>query len=465
MRWAAAGVVAGLGWGIAHRVGEMRRGRMARELIEHDGHPARRIVVLGAGFGGLYAAIRMADAFWDDPDTEVLLVDRQNYHLFTPMLTLVAGSAVEPRHVAFPIRRLLRDHHLAFRRTEVRGIDLERRSVHTDTGEISYDKLVIGLGSVPNYFGMDDVAKHAYSFKSMADAIQIRNHVVDCFERAEQVDEEAKRREFLTFIVVGGGPTGVELCAALHDFIHHTLVEEYPTISFEREVRILLFEMKERVLPNLEDDLSGVATRVLRRKAVELHLNTAIERVTDGMVRTKDGEEIPTRTLVWVAGVQASPVLADLAVQKGRGGAILVDECLRVPGHSGVYALGDAAAYTDSVAEKPLPADAKVAVQQAIAAADNVLRELHGEEPRPFVYRAFGDMISLGTNAAVANVLGIKLTGFAAWLLWRTFYLGRLQGLESKFRVIGDWALGAFFERYTARLELDRRRPPLEKAA
>jgi NADH:ubiquinone reductase (H+-translocating) len=430
-----------------------RRGRTARELVEDQTEPTRRIVVLGAGFGGLYAAMRMANAFWDDPTTEVLLIDRQNYHLFTPMLTLVAGSAVEPRHVAFPVRRLLRDHHMNFRRAVVTGIDLDQHLVKTESGEVSYDRLVIALGSVANFFGMDDIGKYGFAFKTANDAIDIRNHIVDCFEQASITQDRALRQELLTFVIVGGGPTGVELAASLHDFIHHTLIEEYPNLSFEREVRILLFEMASRVLPNLEDELARVAARMLRRKSVDLRMNTAISAVSERSVTTKSGEVIPTRTLVWVAGVQANPVVAGLALEKGRGGAMVVDECLRVPNHTGVYALGDNAAYTDPETGKLLPADAKVAIQQAISVGDNVTRELRGEEPVPFKYRRFGDMISLGTNAAVANVLGVKLTGRAAWLLWRTFYLGRLQGTESKFRVIGDWALGTFFEPYTATLD------------
>jgi len=445
---AAAGAAAR--WAVAER-----RSRTARELVEDQIEPSRRIVVLGAGFGGLYAAMQMADAFWDDSTTEVLLVDRQNYHLFTPMLTLVAGSAVDPRSVAFPVRRLLRDHHMNFRRAEVTAIDLENQQIQTDIGNLNYDKLVIALGSVPNFFGMDEIGTFGFTFKTANDASEIRNHIVDCFEQASATRDRARRQELLTFIIVGGGPTGVELAASLHDFIHHTLVEEYPNISFEREVRILLFEMQNRVLPNLEDQLARVAARMLRRKSVDLRMNTAIAHVGEREISTKDGEEIPTRTLVWVAGVQASPVTSALPLEKGRGGAIVVDECLRVPGHPGVYALGDNAAYTAPDSGKPLPADAKVAIQQAIAVGDNVTRELRGQEPAPFHYRRFGDMISLGTNAAVAEVLGVKLTGRAAWLLWRTFYLGRLQGTESKFRVIADWVLGSFFERYTAALEFE----------
>jgi NADH:quinone reductase (non-electrogenic) len=397
----------------------------------------------------------MADAVWDDPDVEVLLIDRHNYHLFTPMLTLVAGSAVEPRSVAFPVRRLLRDHHLAFRRTEVQSVDLTKREITTDTGTVRFDKLVLALGSVANYFGMRDVEKRAFTFKSIGDALEIRNHVVDCFERASLSKDPAERRKLLTFVIVGGGPTGVELAAALHDFIHHTLIEEYPNLSFEHEVRIVLFEMKGRVLPNLEDDLARVAARTLRRKAVELRLNTALASASEGKIVTKEGDEIPTQTLIWVAGVQSNPVVSALDVEKGRAGSVVVDACLRVPSVPGVYALGDSAAYTDPTSGKLLPADAKVAIQQAGAVADNVIRELRGEEPRPFGYRYFGDMISLGTNAAVAEVLGFKLTGYLAWLLWRTYYLGRLQGIESKSRVATDWLLDTFLERYTAQLELE----------
>ncbi len=440
--------------GVARWAAAQQRRRTARSLVEDDIEPRQRIVVLGAGFGGLYAAIRMADAVWDDPDVEVLLIDRHNFHLFTPMLTLVAGSTVEPRSVAFPVRRLLRNHHLAFRRAEVESVDLQAHKVHTDSGAVHFDKLVLALGSAANYFGMKEVEEQAFTFKSVADALAIRNHVVDCFERATISKDPAERRQHLTFVIVGGGPTGVELASALHDFIHHTLVEEYPNISFHHEVRIVLLEMKERVLPNLEDDLARVAARTLRRKAVDLRLNTALDHALDGKITTKDGEEIPTRTLIWVAGVQANPIASALDVPKGRAGSIVVDECLRVPSTPGVYALGDNAAYSDPESGKPLPADAKVAIQQAITAAENVIRELNGEQPRPFKYRYFGDMVSLGTNSAVADVLGFKLTGYVAWLVWRTYYLGRLQG-ESKSRVAADWLLDTFLKRYTANLELE----------
>ena len=444
---------------------DSHRAQTARSIVERDAEPSRRVVVLGAGFGGLYAAIRLADEYWSDPETEVLLVDRHNYHLFTPMLTLVAASALAPRAVAYPVRRLLRDHHLDFRRAEVQAINLDQRTVQTDKGSIHYDKLVIGLGSVTNFFGLTEVEQYGFKFKAIADAVEIRNHIVDCFERASVIDDPAQRREWLTISLVGGGPTGVELAAAIHDFIHHTLVEEYPNISFDDEVRILLFEMQDRLLPNHEGDLAETSIKVLANKDVDVRLNSAIASAWEGGIRTKAGEEIPTRTLVWTAGVQANPVIKELAVEKGRGGGLVVDEMLRVPGYPGVYALGDNAAYTDPRTGKPLPPDAKVAIQQAGGAAMNVIRELRGEEPAPFVYHRFGDMISLGTNAAVADVFGVKLTGLPAWLLWRLYYLGRLQGIENKFMVVTDWAASTVFERYTARLDLDSRHPATEADA
>jgi NADH dehydrogenase len=433
------------------------RQETARSIVERDAEPSRRIVVLGAGFGGLYAAMRMADEYWSDPETEVLLVDRHNYHLFTPMLTLVAASAIHPPGVAFPVRRLLRDHHLAFQRAEVQSIDLDGKLVQTDRGPIAYDKLVIGLGSVTNFFGLTDVERFGFKFKAIADAVSIRNHIVDCFERASMLDDPAQRREWLTFSLIGAGPTGVELAAAIHDFMHHSLVEEYPNIIFDDEVRILLFEMQDRLLPNHDGDLGETAARVLERKDVQLRLKSAVANAWEGGLRTKDGEEIACRTLIWTAGVQASPVVAALPLQKGRGGAIVVDACLRVPGYPGVYALGDIAAYTNPQTGKALPPDAKVALQQAGAVAENVIREMRGQEPEPFIYHHFGDMISLGTNAAVANVFGYKLTGFPAWMLWRLYYLGRLQGIENKLRVVVDWLIEALFERYTARLDLEAR--------
>src|SRR4051812_28312745 len=193
-----------------------RRGRTARALVEDGIQPTQRIVVLGAVLGGLYVVIRRADAVWDAPDREVLLIDRHNYHLFTPMLTLVAGSAVEPRNVAFPVRRLLRDHHLHYRRAEGESIDPQTQTVATTQGPVHYDKLVIALGAVSNFFGLNDVEKYGFTFKTMTDAIEIRNHVVDCFERAATSKDPEERRSLLSFVIVGGGPTGVELAASLH---------------------------------------------------------------------------------------------------------------------------------------------------------------------------------------------------------------------------------------------------------
>ena len=413
----------------------------------------RRVVVLGGGFGGLYTTMRLDDALHKDPAVELLLTDRHNYHLFTPMLPLVAGGLVEARHVIYPVRRLLRRRCFTFRESEVRAVDLERRQVETLDGPLSYDCLVLALGGVTNFFSIPRMPELSFPFKTVADAVRLRNHIIDMFERAAVEPEPQMRRELLTFVIVGGGPTGVELAASLHDFMHHSLVEEYPALDFS-EVRLILAEARERILPNFPEDLVKVAERTLRRKGVDIHTGTTIGAIEPDRVLTKDGDQaIPTHTVIWVAGIQASPVVADLPVAKGRGGAAVVNEYFQLPDYPEVFALGDNASCADPRTGVPLPADAKVAIRQADWVAKNVVHRLRGEPLERFQYQPIGDMISLGTWNAVADIRGVKLSGFPAWVLWRTYYLGRLLGAENKVRVIGDWLLESFFERDTARVE------------
>jgi NADH dehydrogenase len=368
------------------------------------------------------------------------------------MLTLVAGGLVEARHVIYPVRRLLRRRCFSFREREVRAIDLERRRVETLDGPIDYDYLVLALGARTNFYGIPNMAELSFPFKTVADAVRLRNHIIDMFERAALESDPAFRRELLTFVIVGGGPTGVELAANLHDFMHHSLVEEYPTLDFS-EVRVILIERKERVLPNLPEDLGRVAERTLRGKRVEMRLEAAVSAVEADRLTLMDGNNVPTHTVIWAAGVEASPVVAALPVEKGRGGAVVVNEYFQLPEHPEVFALGDNASVVDPRTGAPLPADAKVAIREADWVAKNVLHSLRGEPLERFQYKPIGDMISLGTWAAVADIRGLKISGFPAWLLWRTFYLGRLFGAENKLRVMGDWVLESFFERDTARVE------------
>lgn len=413
----------------------------------------RRVVVLGAGFGGLYTTMRLEEVLRHEPAVELTLVDRHNYHLFTPMLTLVAGGLVEARHVIYPVRRLLRQRCFTFRESEVRAVDLQARLVETLDAPLSYDCLVLALGGVTNFFNIPNIAELSFPFKTVADAVRLRNHIIDMFERAAVETDPRLRRELLTFVIVGGGPTGVELAANLHDFMHDSLVEEYPALDFS-EVRVILAEARERILPNFPADLAQVAERTLRAKRVHIHAHAAISTIQPDRVLTKDGDKcIPTHTVIWVAGVQASPVVTALPVSKGRGGAVVVNEFFQVPDYPEVFALGDNAACADPRTGLPLPADAKVAIRQADWVAKNVVHYLRHEPLQRFQYQPIGDMISLGTWAAVADIRGVKLSGFPAWLLWRTYYLGRLLGAENKLRVIGDWLLEAVFERDTARVE------------
>lgn len=446
-----------LGWRFWR--GWRARQEMAR-LAAAVGRTRQRVVILGAGFGGLFTALHLSRRLQGDPTVDITLIDQHNYHLFTPMLTMVAGGLVEPRHVCFPVRSLLRRQRFRFRQAEVTGLDLENRLVHTTVGTIPFDYLVLALGSVVNFFGVPEAERYSLPFKEVGDAVSVRNRVIDALEQATAEPDPDRRRELLTFIICGGGPTGVELAAALHDFIHHSLIGLYPDLSFD-EVRIVLVEAQARLVPTLDPRLAAAATAVLRRKRVEIRTETSVARVSPEGIETHTGERLRGRTVIWCAGIRAHPLVAGLPVPHGRGGTVVVDEFLELVEHPGVYAIGDCAQYTDPTTGRPLPPDAKVAIQQAEAVARILADRLAGREPVPFTYRYLGDMLSLGERDAVAKVGNLVLTGLPAWLLWRLYYLGRLLGTGTRLRVLGDWLLRTFAEPDIARLDLRPQPLPL----
>jgi NADH dehydrogenase len=403
--------------------------------------------------------MHLADAMNADPEVEIVLVDAHNFHLFTPLLTTVSAGLIDSQHVAYPIRRMERVKPFLFRESEVTGIDLQGKTVTLAKDELSYDYLVISLGSVTNFFGMKEVERLAFPFKSMGDAIRLRNRVIEMFEQAAWEPDPERKRQLLTFVFCGAGATGVELAAAIHDFIANTLIEEHPTITLD-DVNLILMEASERILPALSAYMSTVSHNKLLSKGVDVRTGTRITQVRPTghdqtlVVETEDGQIIPTGTLVWTAGIQANPLVSALPVDKGRGGSVVVDEHLMVPGFPGVYALGDNASVRNITTGKPLPPDAKVAVRLAESVAKNIANDLRGQPQTPFQYEHPGDLVSLGTNAAVAEIKGVRLSGFPAFVLWRSFYFWRLLGFESKARIAWDYLYGMFAERDTAQTEL-----------
>lgn len=413
---------------------------------------ATRVVVLGAGFGGLNAAKSLA-SHRDGLDLDVLLIDRYNYHLFTPILYQVATGGVGPDNIAHPVRYVARKNDFRFRESLVERIDLDDRCVHTDDGPLPYDYLVVALGSVTNYFGLDAVQEHSLTLKTLGDGISIRNRILDAFEAAEVIEDPEKRKALLTFAVVGAGATGVELITSIRDLITKVLLKDYPGIHQE-SVRVLLVEAIDKVLPGIDPKLSEAAVRTMKEKGVEILLNTAVVSVEPDGIRTKSGEFIPSATVVWAAGVRANGVISDLPGEKARDGRVRVNEYLQLDSHPNVYVIGDSALYRSAGDEKPLPPNAPVAIAEGKTVACNVLHAIRGEPFEPLRYKRQGELVSLGRSNAVADLRGVKLTGLPGWLAWRTIYVSKLMGGKNRLGVLMDWTFNLFNKRETSRLEV-----------
>jgi len=403
------------------------------------------VVVVGAGFGGL----RVARALRRAP-VQVVLVDRNNYHLFQPLLYQVATAGLEPEEIAKPARSILRGQkNFDFRLVEVTRVDFVRRRLETSDGPISYDYLVLAPGGETNFFGLEAVERHGLGLKDIPDAITIRNQVLTCFEKAMLETDPEQRRSLLTFVVVGGGPTGVEMAGALSELIRLVLVKDYPRLNI-KDVRILLLEATDKLLPALPEKLREAAGKTLWRKWVEVRFGASVVDYDGKQARLKSGEVIPGRTLIWAAGVRAAPLSATLGLKPARQGRIPVEATLQVPGHPEVFIIGDAA-YLEQDGE-PLPMVAPVAIQMGQSVAKNIVRQLRDQPLVPFRYKDQGTLATIGRNAAVCNVYGIKARGFPAWVLWLGIHIFQLIGFRNKMFVLINWAWDYFFYERSARL-------------
>jgi len=408
-------------------------------------HPT--VVIVGAGFGGLRAARALRGA-----PVNVVLLDRNNYHLFQPLLYQVATAGLEPEQIAKPVRAILRGQkNLDFRMMEVRGVDFAQRRLETNAGPLSYDFLVLAPGGETNFFGLEAIERHGFGLKDIPDAIAIRNRVLTCFEHAMLETDPERRRALLTFIVVGGGPTGVEMAGALSELIRLVLVKDYPRLNI-KDVRILLLEATDRLLAAMPERLREAAGRTLWRKWIEVRFSAAVADFDGERVLLKSGEVIPAHTLIWAAGVRATPLNSRLGLPlpSGRQGRIPVEPTLQVRNHPEVYIIGDAA-YREENGE-PLPMVAPVAIQMGESVARNIARSLQGQPLEPFHYRDQGTLATIGRNAAVAHVLGLNWSGFPAWVMWLVVHIIQLIGFRNKLFVLLNWAWDYFFYERAARL-------------
>jgi NADH:ubiquinone reductase (H+-translocating) len=409
----------------------------------------QRILVLGGGFAGVYAAMALERAFARERGVEITLVSRDNYFLFTPMLHEVAASDLDVTHIVNPIRKLLR--RSTFFQGDVVGIDLAQRSVRVRHGvedphehELGFDQVVLALGSTTNFFGTPGAAELAFPMRSLGDALALKDRVLTSLEEADSECCTETRRALLNFVVTGGGFAGVETVGAVHDYVQSSL-RFYPNLRPE-DVRMVLVHSGPRLLPELDERLGRYAEDKLRERGVEVRLGTKVAGIGDDGVQLGDGERLPCRTLVWAAGNAPHHLVAGLPCGQQRG-RVLVDEFLRVPGFDGVWALGDCALVPDPRTGGFHPPTAQHASRQARTVARNIRAALGHGRAQPFSFRTLGQLASIGRRAGVAQVLGLRFSGFVAWWLWRTIYLAKLPRFERKLRVALDWTLDLFFSK------------------
>ena len=416
---------------------------------------SKRIVILGGGFAGMKTAERLEQELHTDPSALITLVSETNALLFTPMLAEVAGSSLEPSHISAPLRSTLQ--RTEFIRGRINAIDLENRKVvlasDSSTGQlvVPYDHLVLALGSVSNYLGMANVEKLAFNFKSLLDAIRIRNRVIEMFERADREADSSQRAALLGFVIAGGGFAGVELAGALNDFARGILAD-YPNLS-PNELNIVLVHSRDRILPELSESLASYAQVKMEARGVKFRLNARLTDVRPGVVVVSDGE-IRAQTLVWTAGSAPNPLLKSQPFQCDKRGAVKVDFTLAVPGHPSIWALGDCAAVHDSKTGKLCPPTAQFAIRQAATVARNISAQLSGRRTKNFHFDSLGALCVVGHQTACAELnvpfarsKSVRFSGLLAWLMWRGIYLSKLPGMERKIRVLMDWLIELFFPR------------------
>lgn len=419
------------------------------------GAPDRRVVILGGGFGGVYTALGLERRLRPEDRTEVTLINPENFFLFTPMLAEIVSSQIDTSHAINPLRKMFKQTR--FVEGFAVGLDLQGRTVEVaypngDHGTYPYDQLVVAIGADTGYFGMVDVQRYAYTTKTLADAIRLRNRVIALLEIAEIERDPVARSELLTLVIAGGGFTGVEIAGEINDLVRGA-AKSYPSIG-RREIRVILVEARDRILPEFDPKLAAFATDRLRAAGVEVRTGARVSGAGPREVRLHDAPAIPTRTLIWSTGVAPNTFIAASDLPKTGRGWIRVDDHLQVDGCPGVWALGDCAQIPDPLHPgKFQPALAQHAIREAARLAGNITARIHGQETRPFVYRTLGQMATLGHYNGIGMLGPVRIWGFPAWAVWRTYYLWRLPRLEKRLRVATDWTVDLAFGRDISQIQ------------
>ncbi|MGZ9225815.1 MAG: NAD(P)/FAD-dependent oxidoreductase [Anaerolineales bacterium] len=397
------------------------------------------IVIVGAGFGGMETARRLANA-----PVQITLIDRHNYHLFQPLLYQIAIAGLVPSQIAYPLRSIFRGQkNLTVHMAEVTAIDFESHYIKMNGSIIAYDYLVLAVGGQTNFFGMSTVEQNGFQLKDVESAVSTRNHLLRMFEKASREVDVDRRKALLTFVVVGGGPTGVETAGALAELITHVLAKDYPQMDL-KDVRVLLIEATDHLMGNYPNELRRATIDLLHSKQVEVLLSTKLSDYNGRQITLGDGTQINAHTLIWTAGVRAAELTDRLGVQQAASGRVRVEPTLQLPQHPEVFILGDAA-YVEDRHGQPLPMLATVAQQQAKGTAKNIRRILKRQSAEAFHYKDPGLLATIGRNAAVARIWGLSFSGFSAWMIWVVLHIYRLIGFRNRLVVLINWAWDYFF--------------------
>ena len=425
----------------------LNRFRRKRPPAPADLETRPRVVIVGGGFAGLQAAKALTDA-----PVRVILVDRRNHHLFQPLLYQVATAVLSPADIAQPIRSVLRDQsNVEVVLAGVETIDPAAKEVvlEVDAGRLPYDYLILAAGANHAYFGHDEWAPSAPGLKTLEEALEIRRRILVSFEEAEREPDPVRRKALMTFVVVGGGPTGVEMAGAIAEIARFSLARDFRHID-TRDAKVILVEAGNQLLAAFPDRLARHALGDLKRLGVDVRFGKPVTAIAPEAVTV--GEEIiPAHTIVWAAGVQASPLGRSLGVELDRAGRVLINPDLSIPGHPEIFVIGDMASLEDSRG-RPLPGVAQVAMQQGEWVAANIQRTIEGKPTRPFRYRDLGNMATIGRNSAVADIRGLRLTGFVAWLAWAVVHILNLIGFRNRVLVALQWLWGYLTFQRGARL-------------
>ena len=419
----------------------------------------QRVVIIGGGFAGLYTALGLNRKLGYHKDLEIVVLDKKNYFLFPPLLPSAAAGTIETRQVSYPFRRIFETTNIIYRKLAVTSIEPKQQIIRgalaseTNSDQISnqielkFDYLVLAPGSITQTFGTKGVVENAFFMRQLNDAVILRNHVINCFERAALSTSEDEKKKLLSFMVIGAGPTGIETATEIYDLIHSVLLKRYPEVESSIP-KVSIIQSGESILPGWDPKIIGMVVKQLKKVKINIYLNSRVAEVgKDFLSLGSAGSKLYASTIIWCAGVKPAEILRTSGLPLHTSQRIAVDDDLRVPGYKNIFVLGDAAHLISKKTNRALPPLGQVAFQQGSHTANNIVKLLNAKSTKPFSYFDFGGLVSVGEHYAAVNLMGLKVSGFIGWFIWRSLYLAKLVGFSNKVRVVLDWTLDLLIER------------------